>query len=462
MARLRVLVAEDEKLAREALVRYLSRTYEVSAAADGEEAIRMLGESKYDVVLTDIKMPKANGDAVVRAAGGIPVIVTTAYSDSETVQTMLREGAIDYIVKPFKFEKLDAVIPNAMSRWSKARGVAVDKGGGDAPKPASVKHRHNANMPTRELSDGTLIYMSEPMEKVYDLLDRYAKRSDMTIVLTGETGVGKELAAKYIHEQSGRSGRYEAVNCAAIHENLAESELFGHAEGAFTDAKESKTGAIERANNGTLFLDEIEALSLDIQTKLRRVLQDHKIDPVGGGGKTIISNFRLVCATNVDPDELGKTGKLREDFRYRIGRKIEIPPLRKRKSEILPLLYGFIAKYSQQQGKSEQVKLSPEAESLLVDFCWRGNIRQLNSIANSIVVECDGTVTPNEIRELLETLPDLYSDAQEEAGNLAQTEKAKILQVLKECDGNRTNAAEKLGISRKTIQRKLKEWGIEA
>ncbi len=443
-----LLLADDERSTREAMTRYLSRKYIVTNAEDGTVALNLLKRNNYDYVLTDLRMPGADGQAVLKAALAHEpqptCIVFSAYGTIESAVEALKTGAFDFVEKPVNLNHLELVLKRA----GEARDLKAENrrlrtqlaGGGDAAK---------------------MVAASPAMSEVYALIRQIAP-SRTTVLLTGESGTGKEVAANAIHELSGRSGPFVAVHCAALPATLLESELFGHERGAFTGAVEQKKGRFELAEDGTLFLDEIGEIDLQVQVKLLRVLESRNFERLGGN-EVIHSNARLIAATNRDLRKLVAEGKFREDLFYRLDVvSIELPPLRERPEDIPLLVRRFLDGFAAENNRGEMT-VSPEAMDALCRYSWPGNIRELrNAVERMVVLGRGGEIALADVPPSIRAGEDGAISVVPDSGGstIDAHERALIERTLKECGGNRTLAARKLGIPRRTFYRRLEKYGI--
>ncbi len=448
----RILIVDDESGTREALARYLKTRFEVRTASDGADAIELLRNHHFDLVLTDLRMPRADGMSVLEAVRGkTPAprcILLTAYGSIEDAVKAVKKGAFDFVPKPVKLEKLDAVIRAALGESASP----VPDGKDDKKKPAGFS--------------GVLLprTSADPMAKVVQLAETVAP-SRTTVLLTGESGTGKEVIARLIHDRSGRQGFFMPVPCAALAATLLESELFGYEKGAFTGAAERRRGRFELADGGTVFLDEIGEIDAATQVKLLRVIESRSFERVGGT-ESIRSDVRIIAATNRDLRKMVAEGTFREDLFYRLSVvNLELPPLRERKDEIVPLTEIFIREFAAENNRPVP-SVSPEAMKILSAYSWPGNIRELKNTVECMVVLHSGTeIGPAEIPE------NIRAGAAAPSGNafasspsplsLEKNERELIVQALARCNGNRTAAAAELGISRRTLHRKIASFGIK-
>jgi DNA-binding NtrC family response regulator len=438
-AKERILIVDDSASTLEVLQRNLTTVgYQVFTATGVSGAIEILGQTRLDLVITDLKMPNVSGMDLVRHVRenfkDTEVMMITGYPSIEGAVEAIKTGAEEFLAKPFT----DAELLSAVERvLDKAR---VRRSGRIKPDQSVPIHKG-------------LIGMSEGMRDVFTAIGK-ASSASATVLITGESGTGKELAARAIHYSSGRSSApFVPVNCGGIPEGLLESELFGHVKGAFTGATESRAGFFHAADGGTIFLDEISDMSLAMQVKLLRVLQDKEVCMVGSN-RTRKVDVRILAATNKDLQDLVKKGLFREDLFYRLNViTIIIPPLRERGDDILLLAHHFLTQFAAESGKAK-TRFSDEALHSLRSYNWPGNVRELENVIQRLVVMNDGDVIE---------VPDLPSlmrfSALRKTGftrTLAEVESEYITNVLASVDGNKTRAAEILGIDRKTLREKLK------
>ena len=437
-----ILIVDDEKPIRDLLARALSADYNVVTAADAELAMKALDEDpSIALMLSDVRMPGVDGIALLKAARakhpGLAVIMLTAYGNVELAVEAMKSGANDFLTKPVELDQLDL-------RIAKALGDA-------APQSASAAAPASGAEPGLE----EIVGDSPAMRRVFGMV-RQAAPTDATILLEGPSGTGKELFARAIHRLSRRaSGPFVAVECAALNPNLLESELFGHVKGAYTGADSDRVGRFEAANGGTLFLDEISEIPQSTQVKLLRALESRSFERLGSS-ETVATDIRIVAACNRSLKKLAQEGKFREDLYYRLNVvDLHLPPLSERKSDIALLAGKFVKDIAARNG-GRVTGITPEAVKVLEAYQWPGNVRELrNVIEKMVVLSPGGDLGPDDVPE------DVRSPAAAEGAqgdSLASAEKAKILAVLDECGGNITHAAEKLGISRRTLHRRLNEW----
>ncbi len=446
----RILVVEDDDIVRDLIVSLLEdEEYGVEAVESGEEALKALDTELYDLVLLDLNLPGMSGLNVLSAAPALQTdaqfIVMTAFGSVDTAVEAMKLGAFDYLNKPFRSEELLLTIERAMRQIDLRREVA------------QLRRR------VGEGAKATIVGKAPSMERVFDLIERVAP-TRATVLVTGETGTGKELVARAVHDLSDRARKpFVPVNCSALPETLLESELFGHMKGSFTGAIANKRGLFEEAQGGTLFLDEISTIPPSIQVKLLRVLQDRKIQRIGGTQQVPV-DFRLIAATNVDLAERVSSGDFREDLFYRLNVfPIHVPPLRERKSDIPLLANYFRLRFAQENGV-EPPDISPETMQRMVDYDWPGNVRELENFIERGVIMYAGAKTlrfepPQRDRGRPER--ELVGRAREERWDLDRLEREYILEVLEEVGGHRGNAADLLGIDRRTLYRKLKQYHNE-
>lgn len=447
-----VLIVDDEKPTREGLRAALEDKYETFVAKDAAEAMRLMQDVPPDAVLTDLRMAGEDGMAVIDRALKLspqPVcIMMTAYGDVDTAVKAMSRGAYWFLQKPVDLRQIEILLERGLRARTNEKEVVTLK--------TRLDHK---------FSLGEVIGSSEPLQRAIEQV-RTVAASNATILLLGETGTGKELFAQMIHQASPRSkGPFMAVHCAAIPANLLESELFGHEKGAFTGANERRVGRFESANGGTLFLDEIGEIDATTQIKLLRFLETRSVERLGSH-KPIALDLRLVCATNRDLRQMVAEGKFREDLFYRLSVvPLRLPPLRERKDDIPLLLTHYLKKFAA-ENKTPEAKLSPATLVPLTAYNWPGNIRELrNACENLAVLQAGKVVAPQDLDPRfteaalprpsaamgLAALPPGVFDKE-------QNEKNLLKQALASAGGNRTKAAESLGISRRTLHRKLLQW----
>jgi two-component system response regulator AtoC len=451
----KILIVDDEVNMRLVLKTMLKKAgYDVETAADGTEALALLRRHDITACVTDLRMPKLDGmgllNRMVEEYPSIPVIIITAHGTVATAVDALKKGAFDYITKPFDQEELKNVI-------------------GKAVKTRVLSEEEVQLVPT-ELDRSEIVGTSGHMAKIFDVIKKVAPTTT-TILITGETGTGKELVAKAIHGNSPRKlNPFIKINCSAIAENLIESELFGYEKGAFTGAVSSKPGRFELAHKGTLFLDEVGELSKDMQVKLLRVIQEQEFERVGGI-QTIKVDVRLVTATNRNLQQDVKEGRFREDLFYRLNvMPIHVPPLRERKEDIPPLVRWFIEKFNRKLGRLI-TGVDEEVMDLFRDHDWPGNIRELENLTERLVLMAKGEQivmedVPAELIEAVEAAAQTASPDEKKSikdlirEKTGDIEKQMIVRVLEECEGNISKAARQLGLSRRGLHLKLAKYNL--
>ena len=449
----RVLVVDDDPDLGQLIAAGLSvQGMDVVVCGSAEQAFDVLASTSVDVIVTDLNMPGINGlefcERVVANLPQIPVVVMTAYASLETAISAIRVGAEDYVTKPLQLDafalRLDRVI--------RARALMTE-----------VTRLRKVLEKTERFDD--LLGSSPAMQKLYDLMNRILD-SDASVLITGESGTGKEVAARALHRRGTRSdGPFIAVNCSAVPEHLLESELFGHAKGAFTDARTERTGLFARANRGTLFLDEIGEMPVSLQPKLLRALQERVIRPVGSD-REIAIDVRIIAATNRDLESAVASKTFREDLFFRINViNIELPPLRARGRDILILAQEFLDTVSNRANK-RVTNLSPAAAEKLLAYSWPGNVRELrNCIERAIALARGEQITvedlPEKIRDYRRSHVLVTSDDPTELVPMEEVERRYITRVMEAVNGNKTLAAKTLGFDRKTLYRKLGRYNIE-
>lgn len=450
-----ILVVDDDSGHRVMLEALLSKwKFNVSGAADGQAAVNKVKEYPFDVVLMDIRMPDMDGITALKEIKtynpAVPIVLMTAYSAVESAIEALKSGACDYLVKPLDFDVLKKTLEQTLMH-------SFHQPGGGERKKAQT--------------EGTqIIGVSPPICQMLEMI-RTVAASEATVLIIGKSGTGKELVARSIHEQSPRkNGPWVAVNCAALSENLLESELFGHEKGAFTGADKRREGRFFQANQGTLFLDEIGEISLQMQAKLLRAIQQREIQRVGSD-KTLSVDVRIVTATNRNLQKEVALGRFREDLYYRLNVvSIIVPALHERKEDI-PLLAQHFLQVFGSRNRKEVKGFTPVAMDMLVKYPWPGNVRELENAIERAVVLLFGSFISE--RELPLAVTKYYSEMQEKEeedicplvscdGTLEDVEREAILRMLESVGDNKSEAAKRLGISRKTLHTKLKRYGYES
>ncbi len=440
-----ILIVDDEEKIRKILrIMITLKGHKVDEAADGEEALRKIKENAYDLVIADIRMPKMDGITLLQKINTlehpVPVVFITAYATVDSAVEAMRMGAVDYIPKPFDEDRIMLTIERSL-------GIS--------------RLMYEKRALQKELEERTLpkdiVCVSAQMRKVLELVKKVASLKDTTVLITGESGVGKEVIARHLHRISPRKkARFVAVNCAAIPATLIESELFGHEKGAFTGATTRKKGIFEAANGGTVFLDEIGDLPLDAQAKMLRVLQEKKIQRVGGV-EEIPVDVRIIAATNKDLLELVKKEKFREDLFYRLNVfPINIPPLRERKEDIVPLVKHFIKRIL---GKISSPVLTAGAKKILETYSFPGNVRELgNAVERAVILSGGKLPLTAEHFSFLAQQPSLKTNfiLPPEGICLEKLERDLIKQALERTQGNKSAAARLLGLTRSKFRTRLK------
>ena len=439
-----ILTIDDEVDMLETYRSILSKKYEVITAESGEKALSVLKEKEVSLILLDIKMPKMNGIEILKRVKedepNLEVIMVTASKEIASAVEAMKLGALDYLTKPFEVKELLTVIEKALE------------------KRALVKE----NLYLKEsLKQATaycdLIGRTPAIQKIYEIIDRAAP-TDSTILIRGESGTGKEIVARAIHKKSKRSNKpFIAVNCAAIPENLLESELFGHERGAFTGAIERKLGKFELADGGTLFLDEIGCMSIAMQAKLLRVLEDKTIERLGGE-KGIPVNVRIISATNIDFEKEIEKGNFRHDLYYRLNViPIYLPPLRERKEDIPLFVQYFLEKFNKELNK-KVAGFTPAALQIMTNYHWPGNVRELQNFIERLIVLSSNTIISEDDLQSLSASTEVKPQTLKEALN--NYERLLIKRALSESNNNRSLAAKKLGIARSSLNSKIEALGI--
>jgi two-component system response regulator HydG len=449
----KILVLDDDPDSCELLSELLKTdAAEVQATTSVREALDRVEQDDFDVVLTDLGMSEMDGLEVCRrmaaARATLPVIVVTGQSSLDAAIGAMRAGAYDFITKPIDPKLLAISVARALQH---KRVHAELKRLREAVRSPEVEHG--------------IIGSSRAMQRVHEIITRIAG-SDAAVIVQGETGVGKELIARKIHETSRfRDGPFVAVNCAAIPATLLESELFGHARGAFTDAKSERTGLFVRANGGTIVLDEIGELPLEIQPKLLRALQEHTVRPVGSNAE-IPFEARIITATNRDLEEEVEEKRFRADLYYRINVvKVVVPALRERDGDVLELAQHFLHSQAERNGRPT-IGLSPEVAKKLIDYKWPGNVRELeNCIARSVAFARYEQVTVDDLPERIRSYDSdrfvVSANDELEVVTLVELERRYVQRVLKLFNGNKSRTASALGIDRRTLYRKADKWDGE-
>ena len=442
-----ILIVDDEKGIRDGLKLFLKREgHLMFTAEDGKEALEILEKNDIDLVISDLRMPHINGDELLafikKDYPGVKVIILTGHGTVENAVEAMRNGAYDFLIKPLNLEKLGLIVKRALSQ----RQLEIDN--------RLLKKKLN-------VFSSQMIGKSDKMIKISNLIEQVAP-SKTSVLILGENGVGKEVIANLIHDFSNRkSNPFIKVHCAALSENLLESELFGHEKGAFTGAIKEKKGRFELANKGTIFLDEIGEISPNIQVKLLRVIQEKSFERVGGE-KTINVDVRIIAATNRNLKKEVEEGRFREDLYYRLNVvQITVPPLRERKEDILLMMSSFIQNFSEENDKNIK-EITKKAKTALYNYNWPGNVRELKNVLEAaVVLSKDGVIDINDLPPYLKN--------EDEQGNflkikmpatMDEIEKEAIISTLALANGNKSKTAEMLNMNRKTLYAKLNELEI--
>jgi two-component system response regulator HydG len=447
----KILVVDDEAPHRQMLDAVLSvEGYEIHHAGDGQEAISLVEERFYDLILMDIRMSKVGGiealKKIKKISPGIPIIIMTAYASVRTAVDALKSGAYDYLTKPLDIEELKMLVEKALHhRKLEQENVYLKERLGD------------------RFDFSNIIGHSPAMHDLFETIALVAP-SEATVLIVGESGTGKELIANAIHQNSPRRNRaFIKVNCAALPETLLESELFGHEKGAFTGALARKQGRFQLAHTGSIFLDEIGEMTPTTQTKILRVIQEREFEPLGSI-QTVQVDTRVIAATNKNLEEEIRTGRFREDLYYRLNVvTLEVPSLQERREDISLLANFFLKKYAEKNRRLIK-GFTPRAMDLLIRHSWPGNVRELENVIERAVIMARGDlISQAELPDAIRGLDGEIEKAEVDlsAGrSLKEVERDMILRTLEDTGGNRTRTAEILGISRRTLQLKLKEYGV--
>lgn len=444
----RLLIAEDDADMRDLLQEMLEAAgYDTVIAPDGRAALTHIERQRdqIDLVITDVRMPGLEGDQLLAKArehrAEAPVVVITAFGSVEQAVEMVKKGAYQYLTKPFKTADLLSAVERALEE--------------SAPRRAQSRLRRELAAAPRRI-----IGASRAIQELFELIAR-AGRSVSTVLVTGESGTGKELVASAIHEASERKGAFVPVNCAAIPAELMESELFGHTGQAFTGARAARAGLFESADGGTIFLDEIGELALAVQPKLLRVLQEGAVRRVGAEREREI-DVRVIASTNRDLEFEVSKGHFREDLYWRLNViHIRVPPLRERPFDI-PLLVEHFVNHAAEANKSQPLKISPEALAVLTAYSWPGNIRELeNAVERAVALAHGAVLTPADLPDRVRKggeAASLIASSSARSLTVAEVEREYIIETLRRTSGNKSRAAEILGLDRKTLYRKLDEY----
>jgi len=457
----RVLIIDDERPVLMTLEALLKRHgYQVETAPTATQGLKVLKSKSPSLVLLDLRLPDADGlEMLERIRSELPkvqVIILTAHDSLHNAIESIKRGAYHFISKPYAPEELLSLVEKALETQFLLR------------EAKELREKTEQLEKRLEIAEArpTPIFKSKPMQEIEELIDAMAP-SDASVLILGESGVGKEVIANAIHARSRRAGEpVVKLNCAAFPQTMIEGELFGYVKGAFTGAMQDFPGMIGAANGGTLFLDEISDMPADLQTRFLRVLQEREYRPLGST-QTIKADFRAIASTNRPIAQALAENRLRSDLYYRLNTfQIEVPPLRKRKEDIPPLIGQFVRQFSQQLGKPEP-EVSPDAFQKLLDYSWPGNVRELqNAIEYAVVLARQGTIGVKELPAEIQLPPELQQaelSALPRSGvqALDDLERTAILQALAECRGNKKKAAELLGIQRPTLYNKMKRYAIE-
>ncbi|MFA5448249.1 MAG: sigma-54 dependent transcriptional regulator [Sphaerochaeta sp.] len=447
-----ILICDDEKNIQSGLAMAMElEGYATQVASNGLEAWNLINKESIDLVITDLRMPKMGGNELLRRIVGayprMPVIILTGHGSIESAVDAMRGGAIDFFTKPVDLDRLSLVVKKALS--------SVDLYAEHERLKEEV-----AQLKARNRYD-RIVGKSQKMVSLMDTVAQVAP-TKASVLITGESGVGKELVADALHELSGRAkGPLVKVHCAALTASLLESELFGHEKGSFTGAVGQKRGRFELADGGTIFLDEIGEIDLQTQVKLLRVLQERQFERVGGE-ESISVDVRVVCATNKDLLKEIEKGNFREDLYYRLNVvHLVVPPLRERREDIPLLLTTFLTQFNEENGRSIE-GFSTQAKRALLAYDWPGNIRELrNGIESAVVLARSSVIEVEDLPQQIAQAQGAGSVSLDVGITLAEAEQRLIISTLAQCGGNKTRAAEVLGIGRKTLHRKLQDYHIE-
>ncbi len=467
----RILIIDDEKNIREGLAAdFEIDGYDVNLASNGKEGLEIVKNEQIDLVITDLRMPGGiSGDEVLRQITtkmpGIPVIVLTGHGSIDAAVKAMQNGAYDFLTKPLNLEQLETIVRKALKNREESPEIKSAQQKSESQKISSdgksEKIAGNGRKEPLKSEKNQFIGKSPAILKVRELISKVAS-SKISVLITGETGTGKEVVANEIHRESNRAQKpFIPVVCSSLSETLLESELFGHEKGAFTDAYSAHKGKFELADGGTIFLDEIGEINPAVQVKLLRVLQERKFERVGGE-ESIEVDVRVIAATNKNLEEEVKAGRFREDLYFRLnGIQIEVPPLRERKDDISLFIDSFAERYAKENGK-ENIKIEEKARKAMIRYVWPGNIRELQHAVESAVVLCSGNeITLKDLPEKISSFNSVSDIVIPLGSTMEECEKIIIENTLAYCDGNKTRAADILKIGRKTLHRKIDEYGIE-
>lgn len=444
-----VLIVDDEKNIREGLGKALEMDgYNVYLASDGEEALEMVQEEEVDLVITDLKMPRLSGDELLRTVVDgfptIPIIILTGHGTIESAVRAMRDGAYDFLTKPVNLDRLSLLVKRALQN-----------------RELVLQHRAMQDELDKRRQFSNIIGKSDEMNRIFEVV-RQVAATKASVIITGESGVGKELVADAIHNLSNRREKpFIKVHCAALSESILESELFGHEKGAFTGAVSRKRGRFELANAGSIFLDEIGEINQSVQIKILRVLQEKRFERVGGED-TLEVDVRVISATNKDLKEEISSGRFREDLYYRLNVvNIHVPPLRERKEDIPLLVASFIKEFAKENEKPVE-GIDAKARTALYGYSWPGNVRELrNCIESAVVMSKDRVIGVDDLP------PSVTADSEGDVikipvgTSMDEAEREIIRQTLAANRNNKSRTADVLGIGRKTLHRKLAEYNLQ-
>jgi DNA-binding NtrC family response regulator len=456
----RILIVDDERPILMTLEALLGRHgYEVDTAATASAGLKMLRTRSPALVLLDLQLPDAEGletlDQIKTEFPDIQVVILTAHDSLNNAIESIKRGAYHFISKPYAPEELLSLVDKALEKQFLLR------------ETAELRQKTQQLEKRLELAETRLgpVFKSKVMQEIQDLIGAMAP-SDANVLITGESGVGKEVIANTIHQRSKRAEKTMVkLNCAAFPQAMIEGELFGYVKGAFTGAVNDFKGMIAEANGSTLFLDEISDMPADLQTRFLRVLQEREFRPLGST-RTVKANFRVIAATNRPIPQALSENKLRSDLYYRLNTfQIEVPPLRERRQDIPPLVTSFVRQFAQQLGK-EEPSIAPEAFAKLLEYSWPGNVRELqNCVEYAVVLARQNVISVKELPAEVQLPPALQQSeravTRQGVQSLDEMERSTILQALAQCHGNKKKAAELLGIQRPTLYNKLKRYAIE-
>ncbi len=451
----KILVVDDKEQMREVLRKFLAaEKYVVETAENAVEALKKFDETRFDVVLSDIKMPGMDGtellDEILKKDAQTIVILMTAFGSIEAAVAAIKRGAADYVSKPFQMDDVLFRISRVLKERNLERRVA------------DLENEIQQQTAIQKIVGG-----SQAIRRLKQIIERLAPLED-TVLITGETGTGKELVARALHETSRRNTKsFVALDCSSIPETLVEAELFGHEKGTFTGASQSRSGLFETVADGTLFLDEVETLSLAVQAKLLRVLQEKTFRRVGGRAN-IEFKARVVAATNQSLEKMVEAEKFRRDLFYRLNvLPIEIPPLRSRREDV-PKLAAYLLAKRERELRVEKFKITPKALQMLANYDWQGNVRELENVISYVTALGGKTIDTVDFPLSIQNSRFKIQNSENEdkdklltnSQTLAAVEKNQILQTIKSVNGNRLEAAKLLGIDRRTLYSKLKKYGF--